>query len=128
MSPNPNCTLCPLHKQATTVCVWGRRRGLLAAGSDAMAVGEAPGEREDRIGQPFVGPSGDLIDEALGAAGLTDVYLTNPGAGNFVPTAAALAGGATVTAAQLAALGPAYGLGTTVSPGIGARFYPGCRG
>lgn len=56
------------------------------------------------------------------------VYLTDPTAGNFAPTAAALAGGTTLTAAEAAALGPAYGLSTTVSPGIGARFYPGVRG
>lgn len=57
-------------------------------------------------------------------------YLTNPTATPpvFTPTATLLAGGTTLNAAQLAALGPSYGLATTVSPGIGARFYPGRRG
>lgn len=46
---------------------------------DGMIVGEAPGEQEELLGKPFVGPSGELLDEALVAAGLAreDVYVTN---------------------------------------------------
>lgn len=42
-------------------------------------VGEQPGDHEDREGEPFVGPAGRLLDDALDAAGLAadDVYLTN---------------------------------------------------
>jgi uracil-DNA glycosylase family protein len=44
-----------------------------------MLVGEAPGDREDRAGRPFVGPAGRELDQALEAVGIDrgDVYLTN---------------------------------------------------
>ena len=42
-------------------------------------IGEAPGADEDRLGQPFVGKSGQLLDKMLAAAGLKreDCYITN---------------------------------------------------
>jgi DNA polymerase len=45
-----------------------------------MVIGEAPGEQEDRHGEPFVGPAGQLLDAMLDAMGLTrtqDVYIAN---------------------------------------------------
>ena len=44
-----------------------------------MLVGEQPGDREDREGEPFVGPAGRVLDEALEAAGVprAEAYLTN---------------------------------------------------
>jgi len=44
-----------------------------------MLVGEQPGDREDRAGEPFVGPAGALLDRALTTAGIDreEVYLTN---------------------------------------------------
>jgi DNA polymerase len=45
-----------------------------------MLVGEAPGADEDRVGLPFVGRSGQLLDRMLAAIGLkrdTDVYIAN---------------------------------------------------
>jgi len=45
-----------------------------------MIIGEAPGADEDRIGRPFVGRSGQLLDRMLAAIGLDrqrDVYITN---------------------------------------------------
>jgi DNA polymerase len=36
-----------------------------------MIVGEAPGEQEDRQGEPFVGPAGQLLDNMLHALGLS---------------------------------------------------------
>ena len=36
-----------------------------------MVIGEAPGEQEDRQGEPFVGPAGQLLDNMLRALGLT---------------------------------------------------------
>jgi DNA polymerase len=44
-----------------------------------MLVGEQPGDHEDREGQPFVGPAGQLLDRALDAAGIDEqnLYLTN---------------------------------------------------
>ena len=44
-----------------------------------MFVGEAPGRDEDRVGRPFVGRAGKLLDEYLKTAGLgrKDVFITN---------------------------------------------------
>jgi uracil-DNA glycosylase len=44
-----------------------------------MLVGEQPGEQEDREGQPFVGPAGQLLDGVIHEAGLSRgaVYITN---------------------------------------------------
>jgi uracil-DNA glycosylase len=48
-------------------------------GSRIMFVGEAPGGEEDRIGRPFVGRAGQLLDRMLGAIGLDrqTVYIAN---------------------------------------------------
>ena len=42
-------------------------------------MGEQPGDQEDLTGQPFVGPAGKVLDQALEEAGIdrADVYLTN---------------------------------------------------
>jgi uracil-DNA glycosylase len=50
-----------------------------APGSRVMFVGEAPGEDEDRIGRPFVGRAGQLLDRMLNAIGLDrqKVYIAN---------------------------------------------------
>ena len=47
--------------------------------ADIMIIGEAPGREEDRVGKPFVGESGKLLDRMLGAIGLDReaVYITN---------------------------------------------------
>jgi uracil-DNA glycosylase len=44
-----------------------------------MLVGEQPGDREDIVGKPFVGPAGRVLDAALNAAGLTreKIFVTN---------------------------------------------------
>lgn len=44
-----------------------------------MFLGEQPGEHEDRMGKPFVGPAGQLLDRALVEAGIKrdEVYVTN---------------------------------------------------
>jgi len=44
-----------------------------------MLVGEQPGDQEDRMGRPFVGPSGRLLDRALVQLGWSrdEVYMTN---------------------------------------------------
>jgi DNA polymerase len=46
---------------------------------DIMLVGEAPGEEEDRTGQPFVGPAGQMLTNMLKAIGYEreQVYITN---------------------------------------------------
>ncbi|MFF1875823.1 UdgX family uracil-DNA binding protein [Kitasatospora herbaricolor] len=69
-----DCEGCELWRDATQVVFSaGTARARL------MLVGEQPGDREDRTGEPFVGPAGRLLDEALDAAGIrrVDVYLTN---------------------------------------------------
>lgn len=68
------CTDCDLHRNATQT-VFGEG----PADADVMFVGEQPGDQEDRQGQPFVGPAGRLLDEALVAAGIdrTRAYVTN---------------------------------------------------
>ncbi len=48
--------------------------------ADIMVIGEAPGAEEDRQGKPFVGMSGQLLDKALAAIGLSrtkNVYISN---------------------------------------------------
>jgi uracil-DNA glycosylase family 4 len=47
--------------------------------AEVMFVGEAPGANEDRLGRPFVGRAGMLLEELLAAAGLRrdDVWITN---------------------------------------------------
>jgi uracil-DNA glycosylase len=49
------------------------------AGAQIAFVGEQPGDQEDRLGRPFVGPAGQLLDRAMADAGLdrSRVYVTN---------------------------------------------------
>jgi DNA polymerase len=68
------CRGCDLHRNASqTVFGDGPRT------AKAMLVGEQPGDREDREGEPFVGPAGRLLDRVLTEAGIDrgDAYLTN---------------------------------------------------
>ena len=58
--------------QACGLCQ-GRTQTVFGVGDTAaewMVVGEAPGEQEDLQGEPFVGPSGQLLDNMLKAIGL----------------------------------------------------------
>jgi DNA polymerase len=69
-----DCTRCPLHK--------GRTQTVFGVGNTAarwMIIGEAPGAEEDRQGEPFVGPAGQLLNEMLRAVGLArgDVFIAN---------------------------------------------------
>lgn len=68
------CRNCELWERATQV-VFGRGPGR----ARMMLVGEQPGDAEDRAGEPFVGPAGRVLQEALDAAGLdaSAVYVTN---------------------------------------------------
>ena len=74
------CTACKLCQ--------GRKQTVFGVGNlraHWMIVGEAPGEQEDLIGEPFVGKSGQLLDNMLRAVGLTrtqapphqQVYIAN---------------------------------------------------
>ncbi|MFW6018842.1 MAG: uracil-DNA glycosylase [Halapricum sp.] len=53
--------------------------GVGPAEADLLFVGEAPGAQEDQQGEPFVGRSGSVLDDALRGAGLSraDVRITN---------------------------------------------------
>lgn len=72
---NENCVLCPLHKEAQSVCLLGD--GPVPA--RIMLVGEAPGAREDDIARPFSGPAGRYLDRILSEVGMPrdSVYITN---------------------------------------------------
>ena len=69
------CDHCQLHAQ--------RRQAVPGTGDHSatwMFVGEGPGAQEDRLGEPFVGPAGKLLDGMLRALGLdrsSDVFITN---------------------------------------------------
>ena len=68
------CTRCPLSCNAT--------QGVAGEGPERariMLVGEQPGDQEDLQGRPFVGPAGQVLNEALEEAGLdrTRLFLTN---------------------------------------------------
>jgi len=68
------CRACDLWKHATQT-VFGEG----ATKATIMFLGEQPGAREDLAGRPFVGPAGNLLDEALAQAGIdrAEVYVTN---------------------------------------------------
>ncbi|MEL9990918.1 MAG: type-4 uracil-DNA glycosylase [Thermoproteus sp.] len=69
------CTKCRLHET--------RRRPVPGEGRaerGVMIVGEAPGEKEDEEGRPFVGAAGRLLTQALNKLGVDrarDVFITN---------------------------------------------------
>ena len=69
-----DCRGCELYRDATQA-VMGEGR----ADASLMLLGEQPGDHEDRQGEPFVGPAGRVLDEALADAGIdtSDVYTTN---------------------------------------------------
>jgi uracil-DNA glycosylase family 4 len=71
----PACTACGLHKtRAQTVLGVGDEQ------ADWLFIGEAPGAEEDRLGEPFVGQAGKLLDNMLAAIGLNraeNVYICN---------------------------------------------------
>lgn len=55
-----DCRECPLCERRTNVVL---TRGSLPC--DVLFVGEAPGQSEDVLGKPFVGPAGKLLDEII---------------------------------------------------------------
>jgi uracil-DNA glycosylase len=69
------CTKCGLHKTRMQTVF-----GVGDENADWMLIGEAPGAEEDRVGDPFVGQAGKLLDNMLAAIGLTrrkNVYIAN---------------------------------------------------
>ena len=70
-----DCVRCKL-------CTLGRRQIVFGVGNlnaDLMFVGEAPGEDEDKQGEPFVGRAGQLLTKIIEAIGMTreQVYIAN---------------------------------------------------
>ncbi|RPJ61998.1 MAG: uracil-DNA glycosylase [Acidobacteria bacterium] len=68
------CRGCDLFEKATqTVFGEGAESALM------LVIGEQPGDQEDQIGRPFVGPAGKILDRALAEAGISrkQVYVTN---------------------------------------------------
>ena len=59
------CRRCHLWERATQT-VFGEG----SPKSEIVFVGEVPGDQEDKVGRPFVGPAGQLFDEALDQAGI----------------------------------------------------------
>ena len=68
------CTRCKLHTTRRSIVF-----GVGAADAPLMFVGEAPGEQEDKRGEPFVGAAGQLLDKMIEAMGWTrgSVYIAN---------------------------------------------------
>jgi uracil-DNA glycosylase family 4 len=68
------CTRCKLHSTRKSIVF-----GVGAPDTALMFVGEAPGEQEDRRGEPFVGAAGQLLDKMIEAMGWTRsaVYIAN---------------------------------------------------
>jgi DNA polymerase len=104
------CTACKLCES--------RRQTVFGVGNTRahwMIVGEAPGEQEDRLGEPFVGKSGQLLDNMLRAVALTrgeadpahQVYIVNtlkcrpPGNRNPLPDELAKCEGFLIRQVQL---------------------------
>jgi len=69
------CTRCPQLVATRTQVVFGAGN----ADAEVMFVGEAPGANEDRLGLPFVGQAGQLLDQLLDGIGLArqDVFIAN---------------------------------------------------
>ena len=69
------CTLCPHLVKTRTQVVFGVGN----PEAELLFVGEAPGEDEDRQGEPFVGEAGQLLTKMIAAMGFTrdDVYIAN---------------------------------------------------
>ncbi|MEW5757297.1 MAG: uracil-DNA glycosylase [Pseudomonadota bacterium] len=68
------CTRCQLHL--------ARRKAVPGEGprqANLVLIGEAPGEQEDRVGRPFVGRAGQVLDQCLQAARIVrgEIFITN---------------------------------------------------
>ncbi len=69
-----DCKECSLAEGRTNVVF-----GAGSAAAEVLIVGEGPGQKEDELGLPFVGRSGELLDKLLGEIDLRreDVYIAN---------------------------------------------------
>ncbi|MFQ3651443.1 MAG: uracil-DNA glycosylase [Gemmataceae bacterium] len=69
------CTRCPQLAATRTQTVFG----VGPLGAELCFVGEAPGADEDRVGEPFVGAAGQLLNRIIAACGMKreEVYICN---------------------------------------------------
>jgi DNA polymerase len=69
-----DCTRCKLHSTRKSIVF-----GVGDENAPLMFVGEAPGEQEDKRGEPFVGPAGELLDKMIEAMGWSrqSVFINN---------------------------------------------------
>ena len=69
-----NCEKCKLCKNRTNIVF-----GVGNPKADIMFIGEGPGGDEDRLGEPFVGKAGQLMNKAFDVVGIKreDVYIAN---------------------------------------------------
>lgn len=71
----PNCQSLPIESEGATKIVYGEGD----PHSPLMIIGEAPGQKEDELGRPFVGRSGELLTQTLHMFHVNrkDVFITN---------------------------------------------------
>lgn len=89
MKYNPECTDCPLHENAQTVCM----PGIGDKNPDILIIGESPRGKDDKTGIPFSGEPGVLLKRELEDSKLRSIYYTNlikctPKFGTKIPAAA----------------------------------------
>lgn len=108
--------------------------------SPLVLVGEAPGAEEEKLGEPFVGPAGQLLTKMITAMGLerSQVYITNivkyrpaieggeQGSRNRRPTAGEISAGLPHLRRELSALRPRVlvALGATALEGLAGEAIP----
>lgn len=118
------CTACQLCRTRTNAVP-----GEGPANAEILLIGEGPGQREDALGRPFVGPSGDLLEQWLAEIGLTreQVFIANVvkcrPPGNRDPEPSEIAACADFLDRQIAALAPK--LIATLGRHSMNKFFPG---
>ncbi|HEX9038011.1 MAG TPA: uracil-DNA glycosylase [Ktedonobacterales bacterium] len=120
------CTKCELCK--------GTKNGVPGEGSAAsevLFIGEGPGFNEDRLGRPFVGQAGHLLDKMIASIGMRrpDVFITNVvkhrPPDNRDPLPSEITACADYLDRQIAALNPKVIV--TLGRFSMARYFPGAK-
>lgn len=124
--PLAHCEDCPFGTDLTKAVLGSGPEGAVKV----AVVGEAPGQHEDYVGRPFVGPSGQILNEILRNNDIDrkDVWVTNAVAcrppENATPPQAAIEACKPRLMAELVAHGPEY----TVATGVTAAKALGLTG
>lgn len=120
------CTKCDLCK--------GTKNGVPGEGSataEVLFIGEGPGFNEDRLGRPFVGQAGQLLNKMIASIGMRreDVFITNVvkhrPPDNRDPSPSEIAACADYLDRQIAALNPKVIV--TLGRFSMARYFPGAK-